>query len=360
MLLKTMSTLLDAPPLETFPYLFPPDIDPEGLPAGTLLLSPYQGAKATPLSEDDHRALREKILRGFTAVTGPLPHYPGPWPLDLRVESEEEMTAYTRQKISFAVGPNDRITAWLLLPETGDGALPAVLCLHQTVEIGKDEPAGLGENGELDYAHELAERGYITLSPDYPTFGENTNNPDAYSLGFQSVTAKGIWNHRRALDVLTNMPEVDPDRIGCIGHSLGGHNTLFLAAVDTRIKAAVTSCGFSTFASYYKGDMRGWAQQRYMPRIETIFGLDAAKMTFDFDGILAAIAPRAVFISAPVNDGNFELAGVREAVDRARPIFEQLKSDGQITAIYPEAQHSFPQAAREQAYEALDEWLAAK
>ena len=77
----------------------------------------------------------------------------------------------------------------------------------------------------------------MTLAPDYPNFGEYTFDP--YDNGNTSATMKGIWNHIRAIDLLTSLPDVDPHRIGVIGHSLGGHNALFVAAFDDRIAAAV-------------------------------------------------------------------------------------------------------------------------
>ena len=82
---------------------------------------------------------------------------------------------------------------------------------------------------------------------------------------------KGIWNHMRAVDLLQSLPEVDGTRIGCIGHSLGGHNSLFVAAFDPRLKVIVTSCGFNSFAKYRKGDLTGWSHKGYMPRIASEF-----------------------------------------------------------------------------------------
>jgi predicted dienelactone hydrolase len=82
---------------------------------------------------------------------------------------------------------------------------------------------------------------------------------DVYAAGYVSATMKGIWNHMRALDVLTMLPEVDSERFAVIGHSLGGHNALFLAAFDTRIKAVVSSCGFNSFFAYNGGDLTGWS-----------------------------------------------------------------------------------------------------
>lgn len=339
-------------PLDTLP-------DPVSYPKETSLLEVLQpdGSLRRAETAEAWQPRRNHILGGFHAVIGPLTQAGSAGPLDVQTLSEEDKGAYTLRKVSYLSGPEDRVTAWLLLPKGLSGKASAVLCLHQTIDIGKDEPAGLGENGELDYARELAERGYVTLAPDYPTFGENQNQPETYTLGYDSITAKGIWNHMRAVDVLQSLPEVDPGRIGCIGHSLGGHNTLFLAALDTRIKAAVSSCGFDTFPTYYNGDLRGWAQYRYMPRIETLYELKPARMPFDFDGILAAIAPRGVFVSAPTRDANFNLAGTQSAISRAREVFSLHGVDDKLVAIHPDAEHSFPAESREAAYAALDTWL---
>ena len=164
---------------------------------------------------------------------------------------------------------------------------------------------------------------------------------------------KAVWNNVRAIDLLESLPEVDPDRIGCIGHSLGGHNGLFTAAFDLRLRAVVTSCGFTAFADYYQGNLAGWTSDRYMPRIRTEFALDPARMPFDFHEVLAAIAPRPIFVSAPVGDANFEVAGVRRVVDRVKPVFELFDADEQLSVHYPEAEHDFPDGARRAAYE----WL---
>ena len=142
---------------------------------------------------------------------------------------------------------------------------PAVLCLHQTVAIGKDEPVGLGGKPDLHYAMELARRGYVVIAPDYPGFGEY--KIDVYKMGYASATMKAIWNNKRAVDLLCGLEEVDPDRIGVIGHSLGGHNSIFTALFEPRIRAVVSSCGFNAFPSYYKGNIAGWSHKGYMPRL---------------------------------------------------------------------------------------------
>ena len=173
---------------------------------------------------------RDHILAHFQEAAGPLPGGKRRVPLEMQVVEEAREPGFVRKRITFATEPGDRVPAWLLIPDAparaGRGGA-AVLCLHQTIAIGKDEPVGLGKNLELAYARELTERGYVTLSPDYPNFG--AYKLDVYSLGYASTTMKAIWNNLRAVDLLCSLKEVDPNRIGVIGHSLGGHNAIFTA-----------------------------------------------------------------------------------------------------------------------------------
>src|SRR5439155_15286050 len=139
---------------------------------------------------------------------------------------------------------------------------------------------------------------------------------------YPSGSMKAIWNNMRAIDLLQALPEVDGERIGCIGHSLGGHNTMFTAAFDTRIKALVSNCGFTSFPKYYGGNLKGWTSDRYMPRIAGVYGNNPEKMPFDFSEVVAAFAPRAFLASAPLHDDNFEVSGVRDVMAAARPVYE--------------------------------------
>jgi len=291
------------------------------------------------------------LLRAMQEVMGPLPEAPRGKPL-FRVLEEREGDSYLRRKIAYVPEPGDEVPAWLLIPRRLRGKAPAMLCLHQTTKIGKDEPAGLGGKSNLHYARELAERGFVTLSPDYPTFGDY--HIDVYARGYASATMKGIWNHFRAIDLIQTLPEVKTKRIGVIGHSLGGHNALFLAAFDTRLGAVVTSCGFTSFHRYYNGDLTGWSHKGYMPRIAERFGNSPDRMPFDFPGILASLAPRRVFINAPLHDANFDVTGVRECVDKAKPAWRH-KSE-RLVATYPDCEHDFPPEIRRRAYEFLASW----
>ena len=295
---------------------------------------------------------RAHILANMQLVMGPLPDRSRLAPLDMEVLDTEEPPGVVRQRVRFVSEPGDRVPAYLLIPKGLEGKAPAMLCLHQTTEIGKGEPAGVGGKPNLHYGLELAKRGYVTLAPDYPNFGDYEFDP--YEQGYMSATMKGIWNHMRAVDLLQSLSEVDAERIGCIGHSLGGHNTLYAAAFDTRIRAMVSSCGFNSFAKYYGGDLTGWSHRGYMPRIADAYGKDVKRMPFDFTEVVAVLAPRAVFVNAPVNDGNFEVSGVRDCIDAAAPVYALLMAGDQLVAVYPDAGHDFPPDVREQAYAFVD------
>src|SRR6185436_20377329 len=153
-----------------------------------------------------------------------------------------------REKVTYAVEADERVPAYVFVPK-GKGPFPAVLCHHQhggEFSVGKDGPAGLGSTEDQHYAIELARRGYVTIAPDALCFNER-QDPTHKLKGAEceryealhrlthgrSLQGKYVWDARRALDYLVSRPEVDRARIGMIGHSLGGQETLFTAAADT-------------------------------------------------------------------------------------------------------------------------------
>lgn len=333
-----------------------------------------EGGEPRPIaSVSDWNRRREHIVRHFERVAGPFPSPLRRGPLEVRVIEESKREGIVARKLTYRSDDDDRVTAWLLLPEHQPAARekkPAVLCLHQTTAVGKNEPVGLGGDPEMRYAWELAKRGFVTFSPDYPSLGEHSYD-FAPQRGYASGTMKAVWDNSRAVDLLETLPEVDPQRIGCIGHSLGGHNAIFTALFEPRLRAIVSSCGFSTFA---KDDIPSWTGPRYMPRIANEFGNAANRVPFDFPELIAALAPRPFLAIAATRDSDFDVSGVRDALRLAQPVYklcaaaEKLEettpsppTDGmseRLDGHYPEAPHSFPLAARERAYAFLTRWLA--
>lgn len=321
-----------------------------------LVVRDAQGQERPVKTAADWAERVDHIRANMQQVMGRL-HDTARWaPLDVEVVSEEQTADYLRRKVRFTPEVGDRVPAWLLIPRAlpAGGRAPAMLCLHQTTSIGKDEPAGLGGSPSLHYAHELAQRGYVCLVPDYPSFGEYPYDFKTQGAHYASGSLKAIWNNFRAMDLLQTLPQVNQARIGVIGHSLGGHNALFTAVFDERLKAVVSSCGFTPFHDYYGGQVAGWTSDRYMPRIRDVYQNNADQIPFDFYEILAALAPRGCFCNAPVQDNNFDIHGVRKAFAKAGEVYGLLDVAARLTLVTPDAPHDFPQAERLAAYA----WLA--
>lgn len=332
----------------------------------------------------DHGLRRAHALQQMQLVMGPFPAPEFRIPLDIQVQSIEDAQGYWRIHLTFATddaaGKVDRVPAYLLIPyqldATGSSAenqpsdqaksallaRPAMLCLHQTqFEFGKGEPCALGGNTNLHYAHELALRGFVCLAPDYPGFAEYEYDFQKTKQHYASGTMKAIWNHVRALDLLETLPCVRRDSIGVIGHSLGGHNALFVAAFDQRIRGVVTSCGFNSFQDYYGGNLKGWTSDRYMPRISQLFNNDPSLVPFDFPQVLASIAPRPIFVNAALHDANFAVIGVQKCEQAIKPIYQTIYGVQQHMRFeYPDAQHDFPKQIRDQAYDWIEAMLKQK
>ena len=203
---------------------------------------------------------------------------------------------------------------------------------------------------------ELAERGYVTLAPDYPYLGENKFDP--YQNGYVSCTMKGIWNHMRAIDLLQSLTEVDGQRIGVIGHSLGGHNSLFLAAYDERVRCVVSCCGYGTNEEYVKKHkFTGGEGVRYYPRIKELTDGDVQRMPFDLVEIAATLAPRPFLTVAPLRDSNFPVKGLTDAQHALTPLYKLLAAKDRLTFDFPDTEHTFPRSSRDKAYTWLDRWL---
>jgi dienelactone hydrolase len=306
---------------------------------------------------------RSHILANMQRVMGPMPAIDDRVPLAVEILKEGRGEGYTWRRITYAAERRDRAYAYLYIPDKlGGRRVPAIVSLHGTtyrryVPLSEAPADPKPNTGDTQYAQELATRGYVVIAPDYLFLGPDYKT-DPYTLGYASGTMKGIVNHIRAVDVLATMAEVDASRIGTIGLSLGGHNALFLGVFEPRIRAVVSSAGFNTFSKYYGGNLKGWTSNRYMPRIATEYASQPDRMPFDFTEVLAALAPRPVFVNAPIGDSNFEVSGVRDCVTAALPVYDRLfHSRDKLVAEYPEGGHGFAPAARQVAYKLLDRWL---
>jgi dienelactone hydrolase len=253
---------------------------------------------------------------------------------------------------------DQRVSAYLFAP-AGQGPHPAVLCIHQhnrEYHLGKSEPAGLSGNPEQFYALELAKRGFVTLAPDALCF-EERQHPRLRGMDgerFEAtrriaegscLQAKMLWDLTRALDYLLARREVDGRRIGCLGHSFGGQETLFLSAVDRRIAAGVSSCGFSSYRSIFDAAILH-NLGLYVPGIVRCG---------DLDRVLGLVAPRPFLVLAGNTDPLFPMEGVQATVREARRAYGKARERLRLEA-FPTG-HGFTLPMRETAYAWFDRWL---
>lgn len=361
------------PPLPLFaliPFAFAAAAEPARLPRENLLLRRDASGATVPVrTTTDWQQRRAEIVRGMESIMGAFPGATSPKrvALDVRVEEEIDRGTYVVRRITYQSEPGSRTPAFLCVPKAAlaakAAAFPAVLCLHPTdAALGMGAVVGLSKKPNRAYASELAARGYVTIAPAYPHLAGYA--PDLKGLGYASGTMKAIWDNTRALDLLESLPYVKRTAgFGAIGHSLGGHNAIYTAVFDPRISAIVSSSGFDSYLDYYGGKPavwapeKGWCQERYMPRLLNYAGR-LADIPFDFHELLGALAPRPVFVNAPLRDSNFQWQSVDRCIAAARAIYTLYGAAAdRLTVAHPDTEHDFPEAQRETAYRLFDSVL---
>ena len=326
------------------------------LPRTNLLVYHNSKGEVLPVqTKSDWLKRRGEILRSCQEVMGPLPGKAKRCPLGVTIEGESNQGSFLSRSITWSSEPGCRTPAFLLIPKAAFESrkkLPAVLALHPTdMEYGNRVVVEQLRNTYRAYGRDLAERGYVVLAPAYPLMANY--QPDLKSLGYASGTMKAIWDNIRGLDLLETLPFVRKGRFGAIGHSLGGHNAIYTAVFDERIKVIVSSCGFDSYLDYKDGDIRGWTSDRYMPRLLN-YRDRLEEIPFDFHELIGALAPRRVFINAPLRDSNFKWKSVDAIVQAARPVYGFYQAGEKIHVEHPDCGHDFPPEMRDVAYRTLD------
>ncbi len=232
--------------------------------------------------------------------------------LDLRVHEEVLVDGvYRRQLISYAVESDERAHAYLGLPVTLEGKAPAIVALHGTYAQGKQRVAGLVDNPDKAYLDHLCRRGYVVIAPEHFVSGHRIPAEGPYETGRfyekhpeWTAVGKFTYEHSIAIDVLQGLDEVDDERIGALGHSLGGHGTFFLAAYDERIRAAASNCSATFFR--HNPSVTGWSRDRWYIYFKPIREglLNGRLPPIDFHEIISLIAPRAFLDLSGLNDGH--------------------------------------------------------
>ena len=168
---------------------------------------------------------------------------------DVAIIEEKDMGSYVRRYLRFRWQgfPNE---AYLLIPHNVKDKMPIILALpgHHTSKeevVGK-KPSRFGVN----YGQQLAQADFCVLAPDIP-FSDDMQVEDHVALNLimagSSITGMRVSYLKALIDYLSSLSFIDPERLGCMGWSMGGALTMYLAAMDKRVKVVAISNYFGTY-----------------------------------------------------------------------------------------------------------------
>ena len=307
-------------------------------------------------------SIRGKLDAAILGTLGQFPKERGD--LQARVVDETSFPGYVRQRVNYFIDEWERVSGWLFLPETSDDA-PTILCLHDLVPQGKEEPAGIEGDKSLAFARRYAELGFAAFAPDAIACGERVSNgaepfdtkmfaKDSPKL---SVLGKLLWDNLYAMDLLSDMRGIDPARIGVIGHGLGGTSALLLAAFDERLQACVASCGFTRFHDDPAPER--WVSPEGFVQVTKLKPFVKQKAyPFDWEHVLAMAAPIPNLVIAALNDdvmGNTETC--LQAAEQAQGVYGLLSAANALQALSHRKGRCMPPEALEAADEWFQRWL---
>ena len=262
-------------------------------------------------------------------------------PLDMKVTRTIQMDGYSIKNIAFQTLPGIYATANLFVPE-GRGPFPAAIVMM-----------GHSTNGRLSdtyqsLSHLLALNGYVSLSMDPWGAGERTTKHGVFeyhgsNLGAslmnigKSLMGMQVTDNMRGVDLLASLSYVDSNKIGATGTSGGGNQTMWLAALDKRIKAAVPVTSVGTFESYVMAH-------------NCICEVLVDGLTFTEEaGILAMVAPNALALYNGQKESNpaFFPSEMLRSYDNAKNIFKLYGVEDNLQNLILDLPHGYTPPMRE-------------
>jgi len=319
-------------------------------------------------TREDFEAWKAQLSAKLKELAGPMPQ---PAELTPKILRSEDCGEFVRHKILLQTERDCWMPAYLLVPgsATRDTPAPGILCCHGHGAYGKDGVAGIlpedpGRREEIerynyDYAVQMARRGYVTIAPDWRSFGERVGynrdrgGRDICNLHFLQELLRGrvlltlnVFDAMRAIDYLQSRPEVDPERIGCMGLSFGGTMTTFVTAMDERVRAADIIC-YVTPWWHFAYERHNFCGSQIIPGLYEYA---------DVPDVAGLIAPRPLLLEAGLEDTCFEYRAVKHAHVQVKAIYRAAGcADRLHIEVFPGG-HAF---AGGQAFEFFDRYLRA-
>ena len=317
-------------------------------PAAPILAPLLQSLARDPIARlEDWRRERVRLRGQWIDYLGRFPAKKAP--LKTGILATEDLTDFIRQRVTYRIEDGVMTDGYLLTPKNVLGRLPAIVVFHQTIETQAQQAAGIdASNPELMHGVQLVRRGYVVLCPRCFIFDEGADHAGNVAIvqrrhpdwtGMTRMT----WDGIRAVDFLESLPNVDPARIGGLGHSLGAKGVLYAAAFDERYRAVVFSeggigLGFSN-----------WEALWYLGK-----NIRAPGFPLEHHQLMALIAPRGfLLLAGETVDG----AGSGAFVEAVRPVYALYGARQNVAWLNHAAGHRYPPAAQERAEAFFDAHL---
>lgn len=213
---------------------------------------------------------------------------------------------YLLEEMSVNSLPDREVHLWLARPKREpENSLPAILALHGHGGSGEQVVKG---HGLYWYGKALVQKGCVVASPD---IGQHELQHKDWTL-----MGERTWDSFACLDYLCSLPEVNEEKIGTVGLSLGGETVMYVAALDERIKVAVSSGWLTTISNMKQGHCPCWN----FPGLEE---------NFDFSDIFACVAPRHLVLEI----GRQEKASGGFPLEIARKAFEEIQEAYRVFGV---------------------------
>jgi dienelactone hydrolase len=332
---------------------------------------------------------RAQVLDAFA-------YRPAPVEPKAEVLDRVDLGDYVREKVVFSTSPVFRVPAYVLIPKGLKGRAPAIVDLHShggMFLFGKEKITDLGDNLPTMTAYHarnyegrptataLVKRGYVVIAIDALMFGERRvllaadakrgwdrakySAEDVQHLNGQcrareSTIVKGLtlagltwpgivtWDDMRTVDYLVTRPEVDPERIGCLGVSFGGHRSLFLGGLDDRIRAACVTGFMSTVRPMIERHLDTHSFVHFVPHLHR---------WMDLPDVAALRAPMPLMVQQCSQDGLFPLAGMQAAVEKMAAIYHKAGAAERFVGKFYDVPHSLNIAMQDEAFAFFDKHL---
>jgi dienelactone hydrolase len=303
---------------------------------------------------------------------------------------------YVREKLYFNTTPEVRVPAYLLLPKGEVKRRPAIVALHdhgaffvwgkEKIIATENEHPALTEFKRTaysgrSYGTELAKRGYVVIAIDMFYWGERRmqlagdapawRNRDTMSVQdvadfnrrsgasaplaatglFEAgVTWSGVMfmDDIRTVDYLATRPEVDPDRIGCCGLSVGGFRSAHLAGLDPRIKAAMVVGWMCSYDAMLEGKLTSIGFMKVIPGLYRYM---------DLPDVVSMNVPGGLMAIQGTKDGLFTNAGVAAAYEKIAAVYRKAGVPERFQGVTYDGPHEFNAEMQDKAFAWLDRWL---